>query len=424
MPVNLPEIIPALLAPIQGIRLGWAESNIKQPNRKDLLVIEICEGSAVSGVFTQNRFCAAPVTLCKKHLAAVNNNEIAGTHYSGIKALVINTGNANAGTGEQGMLDALTTCKNLAEIMAIPVESILPFSTGVILEHLPMNKLLAGLPHAVANLTTDNWADAASAIMTTDVAPKAYSTTVQVGNKQVNITGISKGAGMIHPNMATMLGYVATDANITQPLLDEITKEITDLSFNCISVDGDTSTNDSFIVIATGKSKTAVIKERNDEGFQAVYDALLETAQYLAKAIVRDGEGATKFLTITVKGALSTEEAKTIGFSIGKSPLVKTAMFASDPNLGRVLAAIGYASRECESLENLNTEQLELYFGDVLVAEKGGRAASYQEEEGQAVMNEAEIDITVQLHRGSENATIWTCDFSYDYVKINAEYRT
>jgi glutamate N-acetyltransferase/amino-acid N-acetyltransferase len=337
---------------------------------------------------------------------------------------VINTGNANAGTGAQGMLDALTTCQRLAETMALPVESILPFSTGVILEHLPMKKLLAGLPHAVANLSTNNWADAAWAIMTTDVAPKAYSTKVQIGNEQVNITGISKGAGMIHPNMATMLGYVATDANITQSLLEEITKEIADLSFNCISVDGDTSTNDSFIVIATGKSKTAVIKERNDAGFSEVYKALLATAQYLAKAIVRDGEGATKFLTITVKGALTIEEAKTIGFSIGKSPLVKTAMFASDPNLGRVLAAIGYASRECQSLADLDTEHLELYFGDVLVAEKGGRAASYQEEEGQAVMNEAEIDITVQLHRGNEDATIWTCDFSYDYVKINAEYRT
>lgn len=419
MPVNLPEIIPALLAPIQGIRLGWAESNIKQPNRKDLLVIEIAEGSAVSGVFTQNRFCAAPVTLCKKHLAAVKNNDVAG-----IKALVINTGNANAGTGEQGMLDALTTCQHLAETMAIPVESILPFSTGVILEHLPMNKLLAGIPHAVTNLTTDNWADAAWSIMTTDVAPKAYSTTLEIGNEQVNITGISKGAGMIHPNMATMLGYVATDANITQLLLDEITKEIADLSFNCISVDGDTSTNDSFIVIATGKSKVAAITNRDDVGFKEVFNALLETSQYLAKAIIRDGEGATKFLTITVKGALSIEEAKAIGFSIGKSPLVKTAMFASDPNMGRVLAAIGYAPRECKSLADLDTNQLELYFGNVLVAEKGGRAASYNEAEGQTVMNEAEIDITVQLHRGNEEATIWTCDFSYDYVKINAEYRT
>lgn len=419
MPVNLPEIIPASLTPIQGIRLGWAESNIKQPNRKDLLVIEIADDSAVSGVFTQNRFCAAPVTLCKKHLGAVQNKDV-----SGIKALVVNTGNANAGTGEQGMLDALTTCQSLAEIMAIPVESILPFSTGVILEHLPMDKLLAGLPNAVENLTTNNWADAASAIMTTDIAPKAYSTSVTIGNEQLNITGISKGAGMIHPNMATMLGYVATDANICQSLLDEITKEIADLSFNCISVDGDTSTNDSFIVIATGQSKANAIKHRTDEGFNEIYNALLETSQYLAKAIVRDGEGATKFLTITVKGAQSIEEAKTIGFSIGKSPLVKTAMFASDPNLGRVLAAIGYASRECESLADLDTDALELYFGDVLVAEKGGRALSYQEDEGQAIMNEAEIDITVQLHRGDEMSTIWTCDFSYDYVKINAEYRT
>jgi len=419
MPVNLPEITPDSLTPIKGIRLGWAESNIKYPNRKDLLVIEIADGSAVSGVFTQNRFCAAPVTLCKKHLNAVKSNDI-----TGIKALVINTGNANAGTGEQGMSDAITTCQQLAEIMAIPVESVLPFSTGVILEHLPMDKLLAGLPHAVTNLTTDNWTDAASAIMTTDVAPKAYATSVNIGQERINITGISKGAGMIHPNMATMLGYVATDANITQSLLDIMTKEIADLSFNCISVDGDTSTNDSFIVIATGKSNTPTITNRNDEGFKEVFNALLETAQYLAQAIVRDGEGATKFLTVTVKGALTNDEAKTIGFSIGKSPLVKTAMFASDPNLGRVLAAIGYASRECKSLEDLDTTALELYFGDVLVAEKGGRAASYNEDDGQAIMNEAEIDITVQLHRGEEEATIWTCDFSYEYVRINAEYRT
>ncbi|TYK65154.1 bifunctional glutamate N-acetyltransferase/amino-acid acetyltransferase ArgJ [Colwellia echini] len=419
MPVNLPEINPASLNTIEGIRLGWAQSNIKHQNRKDLLVVEIADGSAVSGVFTQNRFCAAPVTLCKKHLNAVKSNDI-----TGIKALVINTGNANAGTGEQGMKDAITTCENLSEIMAIPVQSILPFSTGVILEHLPMAKLLAGLPHAVNNLTATNWADAASTIMTTDVAPKAYSTKVSIGAEQVNITGISKGAGMIHPNMATMLGYVATDANIAQPLLDEITKEITNLSFNCISVDGDTSTNDSFIVIATGKSNAPAITNRNSEGFSEVFNGLLETSQYLAKAIIRDGEGATKFITVTVKGALTNEEAKTIGFSIGKSPLVKTAMFASDPNLGRVLAAIGYASRECKSLENLDTTTLELYFGDVLVAEKGGRAASYKEADGQAIMNEAEIDITVELHRGNEEATIWTCDFSYDYVKINAEYRT
>jgi len=274
MPVNLPEIIPASLNPIEGIRLGWAESNIKKPNRKDLLVIEIADGSAVSGVFTQNRFCAAPVTLCKKHLNAVKNQAVPS-----IKALVINTGNANAGTGEQGMNDAIATCEQLAEIMAIPVQSILPFSTGVILEHLPMDKLLAGLPHAVANLTANNWADAASTIMTTDVAPKAYATQVNVKNEVVNITGISKGAGMIHPNMATMLGYVATDANITQTLLDEITTEIADLSFNCISVDGDTSTNDSFIVIATGKSNTPEISDLIHQKFQIETVTVLK--QYL-----------------------------------------------------------------------------------------------------------------------------------------------
>lgn len=424
MPVNLPEIIPAALTPINGIRLGWAESNIKQANRKDLLVIEICPGSSVAGVFTQNRFCAAPVTLCKKHLAAVKETNDTDTDLAGIRALVINTGNANAGTGEQGMLDAITTCEHLAKIMAIPFESILPFSTGVILEHLPMNKLLAGLPHAVDNLSANNWADAATAIMTTDIAPKAYATSVALGQHDINITGISKGSGMIHPNMATMLGYVATDATISQSLLTSITKEIADLSFNCISVDGDTSTNDSFIIIATGKSDAPAITSRDDAGFTDVFNALLEASQYLAKAIVRDGEGATKFITIKVNGALTLEEAKTIGFSISKSPLVKTAMFACDPNLGRVLAAIGYASRECPSLANLDTSQLELYFGDVLVAEKGGRAANYREEEGQAIMNEAEIDITVQLHRGTKQTTIWTCDFSYDYVKINAEYRS
>ncbi len=419
MPVNLPEINPALLTPIKGIRLGWAESNIKMPNRKDLLVIEIAQGSSVSGVFTQNRFCAAPVTLCKKHLAQATSNVD-----SGIKALVINTGNANAGTGEQGMKDAITTCQNLAEIMAIPIESILPFSTGVILEHLPMNKILQGLPQAVANLSSDNWADAASAIMTTDIMPKAYATELKVAGNSINITGISKGSGMIHPNMATMLGYVATDANIAQSLLDEITKEIADSSFNCISVDGDTSTNDSFIVIATGKGEATPILSRNDEGFKELFSALLKTAQYLAQAIVRDGEGATKFITLNIEGALSIDEAKAIGFSIGKSPLVKTAMFASDPNLGRVLAAIGYASRECDSLADLDTNTLSLYFGDVLVAEKGGRAQSYIESKGQAVMNKPEIDITVVLNRGDKTATIWTCDFSYDYVKINAEYRT
>lgn len=414
MPVNLPEVNNQLLSPIKGIRLGWAEAHIKQPERKDLLVIEIEKGSSVSGVFTLNRFCAAPVTLCKSHLSS-------GT---AIQALVINTGNANAGTGDIGMADAIKTCEVLANIMNIPQESILPFSTGVILEHLPMDKLLAGLPVAVDNLRDDCWADAATSIMTTDIAPKAYSTTLNVANEVVNITGISKGSGMIHPNMATMLGYLATDASIEQSLLDEMTKEIANASFNCISVDGDTSTNDSFIIVATGQSDSKAITSRDDEGFDVLYQALTHAAQYLAQAIVRDGEGATKFISIHVEGALSNEEAKAVGFAIAKSPLVKTAMFASDPNLGRVLAAIGYASRECASLNDLDTNTLNLYFGDVLVAEKGGRSANYNEAQGQQIMNEAEIDITVQLNRGHINTTIWTCDFSYDYVRINAEYRT
>ena len=419
MPVNLPEINAELLHPINGIRLGWAEGGIKTTQRKDTLIIEIADNSAVSGVFTQNRFCAAPVTLCKQHLA----------ESSGINALVINTGNANAGTGEQGMADAIKTCDVVAQLMNIPASTVLPFSTGVILEHLPMDKLLPALPQAINNLKANHWADAAEAIMTTDVAPKAYSTQIKLNTtehhqKIINITGISKGAGMIHPNMATMLGYLATDANIEQKLLNEITKEIADLSFNCISVDGDTSTNDSFIIIATGKSDIEPITSKNDANFKVIFDALVQAAQYLAQAIVRDGEGATKFLTIKVEGALTVEEAKAIGFSIGKSPLVKTAMFASDPNLGRVLAAIGYAPRECASLEDLNTDELALYFDDVLVAEKGGRAASYQEHMGQAVMNKDEITIGVKLQRGNAQATVWTCDFSYDYVRINAEYRT
>lgn len=414
MPVNLPSIDDQILPPVPGIRLGWAEANIKQKNRKDLLVIELDNGSRVSGVFTQNRFCAAPVHICKKHLSESKQ----------IKALVINTGNANAGTGEKGLEDALTTCSHLAAELNTPINSILPFSTGVILEHLPMEKLLAGLAPAVKRLDANSWKSAAWAIMTTDIAPKAYATSVTLESKDIQITGISKGAGMVHPNMATMLGFIATDAAISQPILDTITKQIADLSFNCISVDGDTSTNDSFIIISTGKANNVEITSEEDPTYQVVFNALLETAQYLAKAIVRDGEGATKFITINIKGATSHAEAKAIGYAIAKSPLVKTAMFASDPNLGRVLAAIGYASRDCKSLEDLNVDNIQLYFGDVLVAENGGRAVSYTEEAGQAIMDNSEIDISVILNRGNDKATIWSCDFSYDYVRINAEYRT
>ena len=414
MPVNLPSIENQVLPPVSGVRLGWSEANIKRPNHKDMLVIEVADGSRVSGVFTQNRFCAAPVHICKQHLDESKQ----------IKALVINTGNANAGTGEQGMQDAITTCEHLAKQLQVPVNAILPFSTGVILEHLPMDKLLAGLAPAISRLTEDAWHPAAWSIMTTDVAPKAYATSCQLGGRNVQITGISKGAGMIHPNMATMLGFIATDAAISQPMLDEITKQIADLSFNCISVDGDTSTNDSFIIIASGQAGNPEITHREDEGFNIIFKSLLESAQYLAKAIVRDGEGATKFITVNVKSARNNDEAKAIGYAIAKSPLVKTAMFACDPNLGRVLAAIGYASRDCASLADLDVDNIELYFADVLVAEKGGRAHSYTEQAGQKIMQEAEIYITVNLNRGNEKATIWSCDFSYDYVRINAEYRT
>jgi len=414
MPVNLPVIDPASLYPVAGVRLGWAKGEIKYVDRKDTLIVEIAENSAVSGVFTLNRYCAAPVTLCRSHLKSAK----------GIRALVVNTGNANAGTGEQGMNDAIKTCDTVAALMEITPEQVLPFSTGVILEKLPMDKLLPALPLAKNNLIADNWADAAEAIMTTDVAPKATSTKIMVNGEEITITGMSKGAGMIHPNMATMLSYMATDANIHQSLLDEITQEIADKSFNCISVDGDTSTNDSFIIIATGKGQQQQISAREDSGFAVIYNTLLETAQFLAKAIVRDGEGATKFISVNVQGAKSLEEAKALGYAIAKSPLVKTAFFASDPNLGRLLAAIGYANRECSSLDDLDTETISLYLGDVKVAENGGFAAGYTEEKGQAVMNQAEITVTLQLDRGDASTTIWTCDFSYDYVKINAEYRT
>ena len=409
MPVNLPEISSQILTPIKGIRLGWAQAHIKKANRKDLLVIEIAKGSAVSGVFTQNRFCAAPVTLCKAHLAAKTP----------IQALVINTGNANAGTGDIGMADAEKTCQQLAEIMAIPQSAILPFSTGVILEHLPMDKLLAGLPLAVSNLSADHWADAATTIMTPDVAPKAFSKTIEAAQGTVNITGISKGAGMIHPNMATMLGYLATDADISQTLLDEVTKEIADVSFNCISVDGDTSTNDSFIIIATGQGDSAAITSRNDEGFADVYQALVEAAQYLAKAIVRDGEGATKFVTVEVTGAAQQSDATKTAFEIAHSPLVKTALFASGPNWGRILAVVGRAG-----VEGLDVDNVSLHINGCQIVENGGRSPSYTEESGQEAMNPQEIHVKVDLGAGQESDTVWTTDFSHEYVTINAEYRT
>jgi len=405
MPVNLSTPVAAQLLPVAGVSLGTAEAGIKRADRKDLLVIKLDEGATVAGVFTTNRFCAAPVTVAKDHLAAGK----------GIRALVVNTGNANAGTGEQGMNAALTTCAALAKLLGCTPEQVLPYSTGVIMEPLPVDKIVAGMPQAISNLKIDNWFDAAHAIMTTDIVAKAVSRQVQINGKTVTVTGMSKGSGMIHPNMATMLGYIATDAAIAQPLLQQIVSEAANRSFNCITVDGDTSTNDALMLIATGKSG-AVIDAANRAAMQAV---VTEVATLLAQAIVRDGEGATKFITIKIEGGKDEAECKQIGYAIAHSPLVKTAFFASDPNLGRILAAIGYAG-----VGDLDVEKLKLYLDDALVAENGGRAASYQEEDGQRVMQQSDITIRVVLNRGVVNATLWTCDFSYDYVKINASYRS
>ncbi|MGE5757787.1 MAG: bifunctional glutamate N-acetyltransferase/amino-acid acetyltransferase ArgJ [Sideroxydans sp.] len=405
MPVNLSAPVAAQLLPVAGVSLGTAEAGIKRVDRKDLLVIKLDEGATVAGVFTSNRFCAAPVTVAREHLAAGK----------GIRALVVNTGNANAGTGEQGMAAARTTCSELAKLLGCAPEQVLPYSTGVIMEPLPVDKIVAGMPQAVGNLKAGNWFDAAHAIMTTDIVAKAVSRQVQIGSKTVTVTGMSKGSGMIHPNMATMLGYIATDAAIAQPLLQQMVSEAANRSFNCITVDGDTSTNDALMLIATGKSGVTI-----GAGERAAMQAVVtEVATVLAQAIVRDGEGATKFITIKVEGGKDEAECKKIGYAIAHSPLVKTAFFASDPNLGRILAAIGYAG-----VADLDVEKLKLYLDDVLVAEHGGRALSYQEADGQRVMKQSDITIRVVLNRGAVNATLWTCDFSYDYVKINASYRS
>jgi len=405
MPVNLSAPVAAQLLPVAGVSLGVAEAGIKRANRKDLLVIKLDEGATVAGVFTTNRFCAAPVIVAKEHLVSKK----------GIRALLVNTGNANAGTGEQGMAAARTSCAELAKLLGCAPEQVLPYSTGVIMEPLPVDKIIAGLPQAIANLKADNWYDASQAIMTTDIVAKAVSRQVQIDGKTVIVTGMSKGSGMIHPNMATMLGYIATDAAIGQPLLQQLVSEAANRSFNCITVDGDTSTNDALMLIATGKSGVS-INEANRAAMQA---AITEVATLLAQAIVRDGEGATKFITIKIEDGKDEAECKKFGYAIAHSPLVKTAFFASDPNLGRILAAIGYAG-----VNDLNVETLKLYLDDVLVAENGGRAASYQEEDGQRVMQQSDITIRVALNRGKVNATLWTCDFSYDYVKINASYRS
>lgn len=408
MPVNLKALTIDSIFPIKGISLGITKAHIKKPNRKDLLLVTIAEGSKVSGVFTQNAFCAAPVLLCKEHLK----------NTSGIRALIVNTGCANAGTGEDGILKAKETCETVSELLSIKPEQVLPFSTGVILESLPVDKIKNGLPDTIKNLDPSHWIDAAEAIMTTDIAPKAASRKIKIQDKEVFISGVSKGSGMIHPNMATMLSFIATDASINQILLDKLLKEVTGESFNCITVDGDTSTNDSFILIATGKAEHDEINQE-DKSYEILRDAIREVAIELAQAIVRDGEGATKFITIQVESGLDNAECRKVGFAIAHSPLIKTAFFASDPNLGRILAAIGYAG-----IESLDITKIQLFLGNVLVVEKGGRAISYTETQGQEVMKHPEISMRILLNRGHANATIWTCDFSYDYVKINADYRT
>ena len=408
MPVNYSTPTPDQLLPIAGVRLGVAEAEIRKKNRRDLTLIALDPGCTVAGVFTQNRFCAAPVQLCREHLAGGKE----------IRALVINTGIANAGTGEPGRQAAQATCEAVAALFGVGADQVLPFSTGVILENLPVDRIKAGLPAARADLQCDHWHAAAHAIMTTDTIAKAASRTVAVNGKKVTISGISKGAGMIRPNMATMLGFLATDAGIAQPLLEALVNEAADASFNCITIDGDTSTNDSFVMIASGQSGAFFASEA-DAGWSEVKGAIVAVAVELAQAIVRDGEGATKFITVAVEGGKDRAECRTVGYAIGHSPLVKTAFFASDPNLGRILAAIGYAG-----IADLDVDCVKVWLDDVLVAERGGRAAAYREEDGARVMKQAEITVRVDLGRGTASASVYTCDFSYDYVKINADYRS
>ena len=412
MAVNSPVPVAADLKPVNGIEIGYAEAGIKKPNRKDLLVMKLADGATVAGVFTKNRFCAAPVQVCKAHLEAV------GAGGAPIRALVVNTGNANAGTGESGLAKANATCAALAELLGCTAQQILPFSTGVILEPLPVEKLVAGLPAAIGNLKLDNWFNAAEAIMTTDTQPKAASRTVDICGHSVTMTGISKGAGMIRPNMATMLGYLAIDAKVAQPVLDELVRHAADHSFNCITIDGDTSTNDSFMLIATGSGSLAIGNTDSTE-YLELRNAVTDLSRNLAQQIIRDGEGATKFITITVDEGSSVDECRKIAYSIAHSPLVKTAFFASDPNLGRILAAIGYAG-----VDDLDVSKLDMYLDDVWVARSGGRNPDYREEDGQRVMRQSEITVRVTLARGSASATVWTCDLSHDYVTINADYRS
>ncbi len=400
---------PAQLLPIAGVRIGIAEAGVRKANRRDLTVFLLDAGTSATGVFTRNRFCAAPVQVCREHLAAGQE----------VRALVINTGNANAGTGAPGLAHARQTCEALAGLLDCAPSQILPFSTGVIMEPLPVARIAAGLPAAIADAQAAHWAQAAQGIMTTDTQPKAFSAQVQVAGHSVSITGISKGAGMIRPNMATMLGFVATDACIAPALLPELVKTLADGSFNRITIDGDTSTNDAFMLMVTHKAQHAPITSLDSEAGQALLKALMQVARQLAHAIVRDGEGATKFITVQVEGGKTQAECRQVAYAIAHSPLVKTAFFASDPNLGRILAAVGYAG-----IEDLDQGLIEMHLDDVHVVSQGGRRAEYREEDGQRVMKGSEITVRVGLGRGLASDTVWTCDLSHEYVTINADYRS
>ena len=409
MPVNLPPLDSASLHPVPGVRIGTTMAGVRKANRRDLVLFELDEGAAVAGVFTLNRFCAAPVQLCREHLAGG----------AAIRALLINTGNANAGTGADGLARARRSCSALAALLGVESTQVLPFSTGVIMETLPVDRIEAALPAARAALQPSGWMDAALGIMTTDTQPKAASRQLTLGGRLVTVTGISKGAGMIRPNMATMLGFVATDAVIEPAVLQTLLRTVADLSFNRITIDGDTSTNDCFMLMATQKAGHAPIRSLDSDDGQSLLAAVLAVSQQLAQAIVRDGEGATKFITVQVQGGRTEAECKLAAYAIAHSPLVKTAFFASDPNLGRILAAVGYAG-----IDDLDQTLIDLHLDDVHVVQAGGRKSSYREEDGQRVMKQSEITVRVHLHRGSCEATVWTCDLSHDYVTINADYRS
>ena len=409
MAVNLLAAKPEDLLRVKGVELGVAEAGVRKAGRKDLLVMRLADGAKVAGVFTQNRFCAAPVILCKDHVALGQP----------VRALLVNTGNANAGTGADGLERARRTCAELAGLLGCERAQILPFSTGVIMEPLPVERIVAALPRALADCRENNWARAAEAIMTTDTVPKACSRQLSLGGKPVTVTGMAKGAGMMHPDMATMLAYVATDAAVDQAALQKMLASAAARSFNRITVDGDTSTNDSFMLIATGAAGTQTITGESHPDYAALARTVAEVAVWLAQAIIRDGEGATKFITVQVEGGGSEAECSKVAFAIAHSPLVKTAFFASDPNLGRLLCAIGYAG-----ISDLDVNRVRLHLGDVSVAKDGGLDPAYREEDGQRVMQQSEITVRVDLGRGSARTTVWTCDLSHDYVSINADYRS